>query len=112
MEVGRRRPIMRTAPALRTLAAALLTSGALAVGTAGTTAAAAPPTSAQGRGSVGSTGDPVLVTLAHETALTVRQASAAGSVPSGDWEFTFSSAWSVSVSGTSSGGWEWIPLAR
>ncbi|MFE2583738.1 SH3 domain-containing protein [Streptomyces sp. NPDC059378] len=41
---------MRTTTALRTLAAALLTSGILAVTSAGTTATAAPPTLARGHG--------------------------------------------------------------
>ncbi|MGW2820067.1 SH3 domain-containing protein [Streptomyces sp. NPDC001443] len=44
---------MRTTTALRTLAAALLTSGVLAVTAAGTTATAAPPTLARGHGGGG-----------------------------------------------------------
>ncbi|MFI2431416.1 SH3 domain-containing protein [Streptomyces sp. NPDC018693] len=44
---------MRTTPALRTLAAALLTGGTLAVMATGTSAVAAPPTYAEGQGGAG-----------------------------------------------------------
>ncbi|MFE0674456.1 SH3 domain-containing protein [Streptomyces sp. NPDC058867] len=65
---------MRTTPALRTLAVALLTGGSLIAGTAGATAAvAAPPTYADGDGS-GRHGDPVRGTVVSHTKLNVRQA--------------------------------------
>jgi hypothetical protein len=61
--------IMRTTPALRTLAAVLLTGGTLAVTAAGTSAAAAPPTYAEGRG-----GSQIWGTVVSGTALNVRSA--------------------------------------
>ncbi|MBK3576738.1 SH3 domain-containing protein [Streptomyces sp. MBT65] len=64
---------MRTTPALRTLAAALLTGGTLAVAAAGTTAAAAPSapsTYAEGHGGGGS---PIWGTIVSRTDLNVRQ---------------------------------------
>ena len=170
---------MRTTPALRTLAAALLAGGALAVTTAGTSAAAASPTYAEGQGHGHSR--PVLGTVVSRTDLQLRQAPTthspvAGTLAPGsqdrvkcmvrgqsvngnpnwywlvgarawasaafvdtggarvpacadpcpqwkdghwtNWEFSFSSSWSFSASGTSgssetsSGGWEWVPVAR
>ncbi|MCK1823197.1 SH3 domain-containing protein [Streptomyces sp. XM83C] len=66
---------MRTTPALRILAAALLTGGTLAVATTGTTAAAAPPTFAEGHeGNGGANGSgPVWGTVTTRTELNVRQ---------------------------------------
>lgn len=64
---------MRTTPALRTLAAALLTGGTLAVAAAGTTAAAAPPTYAEGHGGGGG-GSPIWGTIVSATDLNLRQA--------------------------------------
>jgi hypothetical protein len=64
---------MRTTPALRTLAAALLTGGTLAVAAAGTTAAAAPPTYAEGHGGGGGGGSPIWGTIVSRTDLNVRQ---------------------------------------
>ena len=65
---------MRTIPALRTLAAALLTGGTLAVAAVGTSAAAAtPPTYADGHGGGGS-GGPIWGTIVSGTALNVRAA--------------------------------------
>jgi hypothetical protein len=65
---------MRTTPALRTLAAALLTGGTLAVAAAGTTAAAAaPPTYADGHGGGGS-GGPIWGTIVSGVDLNVRAA--------------------------------------
>ncbi|GAA3990438.1 SH3 domain-containing protein [Streptomyces sp. NBC_01352] len=65
---------MRTTPALRTLAAVLLTGGTFAVAAAGTSAAAAtPPTYADGQGSGGS-GGPIWGTVVSGTALNVRAA--------------------------------------
>jgi len=61
---------MRTTPALRTLAAALLTGGTLAVAAAGTTAAAAPTTYPEGHGGGGS---PIWGTIVSRTDLNVRQ---------------------------------------
>ncbi|MGW5635916.1 SH3 domain-containing protein [Streptomyces sp. NPDC003832] len=66
---------MRTTPALRTLAVALLTGGSLIAATAGATAApAAPPTYADGDGGGGRHGDPVWGTVVSHTKLNVRQA--------------------------------------
>lgn len=60
---------MRTSPALRTLAAALLTCGTFVAAAAGTTAAAAtPPTHADGHGS------PIWGTVVSRTPLNVREA--------------------------------------
>jgi hypothetical protein len=68
---------MRTTPALRTLTAALLVGGTLAVSAAGTVAAAAPPTYAaakgDGHGGGGSHG-PIWGTVVSHTALNVRAA--------------------------------------
>ncbi|MFE2262018.1 SH3 domain-containing protein [Streptomyces griseosporeus] len=66
---------MRTTPALRILAAALLTGGTLAVSAVGTTAAAAPPTFAEGHeGHGGGHGSgPVWGTIVSRTDLNVRQ---------------------------------------
>lgn len=65
---------MRTTPALRTLAAALLTGGTLAVATVGTPAAAAtPPTYADGHGGGGS-GGPIWGTIVSGVDLNVRAA--------------------------------------
>ncbi|MFE3033472.1 SH3 domain-containing protein [Streptomyces canus] len=61
--------MMRTPPALRTLAAALFTGATLAVTAGGTFAAAAPPTYAEGHG-----GGPVRGTVVSRTALDVRAA--------------------------------------
>ncbi|WP_324617987.1 SH3 domain-containing protein [Streptomyces dysideae] len=65
---------MRTTPALRILAAALLTGGTLAVTAAGTTAAAAPPATTEGRGGEGRGGGPVRGTIISRTDLNLRQA--------------------------------------
>lgn len=64
---------MRTTPALRTLAAALLTGGTLFAAAAGTPAAAAPPTYADGLGGRGS-GGPIWGTIVSGVALNVRAA--------------------------------------
>ncbi|WP_043675720.1 hypothetical protein [Streptomyces xylophagus] len=64
---------MRTTPALRTLAAALLTGGTLAVAAAGTTAMAAPTTYAEGHGGGGGGGSPIWGTIVSRTDLNVRQ---------------------------------------
>ncbi|MFF5306055.1 SH3 domain-containing protein [Streptomyces sp. NPDC013161] len=64
---------MRTTPALRTLAAALLTGGTLAVAAAGTTAAAAPTTYAEGHGGGGGGGSPIWGTIVSRTELNVRE---------------------------------------
>ncbi|MFI9170717.1 SH3 domain-containing protein [Streptomyces lincolnensis] len=61
---------MRSTPALRILAAALLTGTTLAVSALGGTAAAAPPTYAEGRGG----GHPIWGTIVSGTALNVRAA--------------------------------------
>lgn len=61
---------MRTTPALRILAAALLTGGTLAVSAVSTTAAAAPPSYAEGHGG----GGPIWGTIVSGTALNVRAA--------------------------------------
>jgi hypothetical protein len=173
---------MRTTPALRTLAAALLVGGTLAVSAAGTTAAAS-PTYAEGHGhghghghsgstpgivvsrtdlslrQAPTTHSPVAGTLAPGSHVHVkcmvrgqsvngnpnwywltgaRAWASAAFVDTGgarvpacadpcpqwkdghwtNWEFSFSSSWSFSASGTSgssetsSGGWEWVPVAR
>ncbi|MDT9698551.1 SH3 domain-containing protein [Streptomyces sp. P17] len=68
---------MRTTPALRTLAVALLTGGSLIAATAGATAAAAaPPTYAdvQGGSGGGDRGGPIWGTVISQTKLNVRQA--------------------------------------
>ncbi|WP_432157487.1 SH3 domain-containing protein [Streptomyces sp. bgisy153] len=72
---------MRTTPALRILAAALLTGGTFAVAAAGTPASAAPPTYAEGLGGGGLGGQtadhgkrPVGGTVVSRTPLNVRQA--------------------------------------
>ncbi|MCX4763548.1 SH3 domain-containing protein [Streptomyces sp. NBC_01275] len=176
---------MRTTPALRTLAAALLTGGALAVSTAGTTAAAAPPTYPEGHGSGGDGGGgPVWGTVVSRTDLNLRQAPTThspavdslspgsqdrvqcrvlGQSVNGDpdwywlvgaqawasaafvdtggawpptcadpcpqwkngtwtnwddpfwndaWSVSVSGSFSVTVSGSSSGGWDWVPVGR
>lgn len=128
---------MRTTPALRTLAAALLTGGTPAVTAAGTTATAAPPASAAGRGSGGPAkiGDTVLGTITSRTDLPLRQsptahAPAVGSLARGSHDRVLCEVLGQSVngnpysyrlvdahdwasaSGTSSGGGEWIPCAR
>ncbi|MEV0174317.1 SH3 domain-containing protein [Streptomyces sp. NPDC050803] len=68
---------MRTTPALRTLAVALLAGGSLVAATAGT-AAAAPPTYADGErgggGGHGGHGGPIWGTVVSHTKLNVRQA--------------------------------------
>ncbi|MGR3871303.1 SH3 domain-containing protein [Streptomyces graminifolii] len=64
---------MRTTPALRTLAAALLTGGTLAVAAAGTTASAAPTTYAEGHGGGGGGGSPIWGTIVSRTDLNVRE---------------------------------------
>ncbi|MFJ6085653.1 SH3 domain-containing protein [Streptomyces sp. NPDC092369] len=64
---------MRTTPALRTLAAVLLTGGTLVAAAAGTTAAAAaPPTYADGHGGGGGSGGPIWGTIVSRSALNVR----------------------------------------
>ncbi|MBC2905299.1 SH3 domain-containing protein [Streptomyces cupreus] len=67
---------MRTTPALRTLAVALLTGGSLIAATAGATAAAAaPPTYADGHGGDGGGhGGPIWGTVISHTKLNVREA--------------------------------------
>ncbi|MFD7133794.1 hypothetical protein [Streptomyces sp. NPDC059894] len=93
---------MRTTAILRALAAVLLTGGALAATAAGTTAAAAPQATAEARAA----GVGCLV-LGHDWSATLADA------------FSYSSSWTIGVceasvdtSGTSSGEWEWTPLAR
>ncbi|MES5819327.1 SH3 domain-containing protein [Streptomyces sp. RG80] len=68
---------MRTTPALRTLAAVLLTGGTLVAASLGTSAAAAaPPTYADGNGGGhgGGSGGPIWGTIVSGTALNVRVA--------------------------------------
>ncbi|MEU2288886.1 hypothetical protein ABZ614_44605 [Streptomyces sp. NPDC013178] len=115
---------MRTTPALRTLAAVLLTGGTLAVAAAGTTAAAAPPTSAEGRGSgmqdlrLRPSADPLPQRASSPQWSDAAWTDRADPVGNDSWSvsvsaaFSFSVSLSVGTSGTSSSGWEWIPLAR
>jgi hypothetical protein len=128
---------MRTTPALRTLAAALLTGGTSAVTAAGTTATAAPPASAEGRGSGGpaQVGETVPGTVTSRTDLPPRRsptphAPAVGSLAPGShdrvlcevlgqsvngnpyWYWLVDAQDWASASGTSSGGGEWISFAR
>ncbi|WP_367321898.1 SH3 domain-containing protein [Streptomyces sp. HUAS ZL42] len=100
---------MRTTPAARTLAAALLTGGTLAVAAAGTTAAAAPSTHADGHGGA------VWGTVVSRTDLNLRQAPSThapvvGSLAPGSKDRVQCMVQGESVHGNPN--WYWLAGAR
>ncbi|MFF3938517.1 SH3 domain-containing protein [Streptomyces phaeofaciens] len=100
---------MRTTPALRTLAAALLTGGTLAVTALGTTAAVASPTYTEGHGSGGD--GPVRGTVVSRTDLGLRQAPTthaplAGQLPPGSHDRVLCMVKGQSVNGNPY--WYWL----
>jgi hypothetical protein len=106
---------MRTTPALRTLAAALLTGGTLAVAAAGTTAAAAPTTYAEGHGGGGGGGSPIWGTIVSRTDLNVRQSPttrspAVGSLSPGSQDRVQCAVRGQSVNGNPD--WYWLVGAQ